>query len=577
MKRFSITIASILFFLVSVGGVHGASFEISGGIDVFGMTTNTAQIVSGTKTFTANQIFNDAVQLIFGTDSDISLEWDGSNLLITDDSETLAIGKTGSNTLTLEAALGQFQLKAPAIVFETDNETLSWDGGILAGGILSGKPLALSGSTHGTKGDVVIHSTSYLRFDKTNAGAPSAGDCDDDGDRGRLVIDTTNNAFYVCNGGVRAWDSIVLNDGAKMDWDDVWTDAVHSHASDGEGGSNIGPVTITTNATVAVIHGTTVSGGDLTLSSTSDATKGTIYLGSASQSGYDEVNNRLGIGTTAPDSPIHVKVGDAGLAASALSALSIEQTGAVIGYSILTDNDQSGYIFFGDPQSNISGQFRYGHSDNVFEFTTDGTSRMKLDADSNLRLGTPSIGSGDPTHHLVLQQGTEGTTPATDTGWLFNKDFTGTSKPTAEDDAGGQAALTPHIPNHMDKVDEVAAAAGLPLHPYPWTPTFINKATGVEHWVDMAHLVWAVEQLAGQAGLAVTKFNYLEELSPEERFDWDEAQESISAERRARIDRQIARKIKWEKNHPDKPFIEKMLRPYKKKKMPAWMVRRLGN
>jgi len=27
------------------------------------------------------------------------------------------------------------------------------------------------------------------------------------------------------------------DDGAKLDWDDVWTDAVHSHASDGEGGN----------------------------------------------------------------------------------------------------------------------------------------------------------------------------------------------------------------------------------------------------------------------------------------------------------------------------------------------------
>ena len=43
--------------------------------------------------------------------------------------------------------------------------------------------------------------------------------------------------------------------------------------------------------------GDTASGGNLTLSSTSNATKGKIFFGT---SAYDEVNNRLGIGTASP-------------------------------------------------------------------------------------------------------------------------------------------------------------------------------------------------------------------------------------------------------------------------------------
>lgn len=51
-----------------------------------------------------------------------------------------------------------------------------------------------------------------FRFEDTSAGAPTAGDCDADAERGRLVIDTTNNRLYICNGATRGWDFIALSD-----------------------------------------------------------------------------------------------------------------------------------------------------------------------------------------------------------------------------------------------------------------------------------------------------------------------------------------------------------------------------
>ena len=67
--------------------------------------------------------------------------------------------------------------------------------------------------------------------------------------------------------------------------------------------------TITANLSTGVsggqsVIGGTASGEDLTLSSTSNATKGMIVLGSASA--YDEVNDRLGISTTSPSAKAHV-------------------------------------------------------------------------------------------------------------------------------------------------------------------------------------------------------------------------------------------------------------------------------
>ncbi len=61
--------------------------------------------------------------------------------------------------------------------------------------------------------------------------------------------------------------------------------------------------TFVSNLNSAVITGTTSAAGSLTLRSTSDATKGKILFGS---SGYDEVNNRLGIGNSTPSAPLDV-------------------------------------------------------------------------------------------------------------------------------------------------------------------------------------------------------------------------------------------------------------------------------
>jgi hypothetical protein len=50
--------------------------------------------------------------------------------------------------------------------------------------------------------------------------------------------------------------------------------------------------------------GSTASGGNLTLQSSSHATKGKVLVGT---SGYDEVNNRLGVGTASPGQDLSVQ------------------------------------------------------------------------------------------------------------------------------------------------------------------------------------------------------------------------------------------------------------------------------
>jgi len=56
-----------------------------------------------------------------------------------------------------------------------------------------------------------VMSNAYLQIDD-NAGIPDAGDCDNDSEVGRMVVDTTNERLYICNGATRGWDYTALTD-----------------------------------------------------------------------------------------------------------------------------------------------------------------------------------------------------------------------------------------------------------------------------------------------------------------------------------------------------------------------------
>lgn len=60
--------------------------------------------------------------------------------------------------------------------------------------------------------ELAVPDGKYFRIGDNNAGAPTAGDCDNDAEIGRMSIDTTNERLYICNGATRAWDYISLTD-----------------------------------------------------------------------------------------------------------------------------------------------------------------------------------------------------------------------------------------------------------------------------------------------------------------------------------------------------------------------------
>jgi hypothetical protein len=126
---------------------------------------------------------------------------------------SMAIGQvvksTGQNSITIGHGTGSTKL---------DNTVAD----SLAIGFNSNIPTLFVGpsSGTGTTGNVGIGTTSpvsklqvdgYIQMDMNN-GAPAAGDCDSNTERGRTIMDYSNNRVYICNGATRGWDYVNLSD-----------------------------------------------------------------------------------------------------------------------------------------------------------------------------------------------------------------------------------------------------------------------------------------------------------------------------------------------------------------------------
>ena len=103
----------------------------------------------------------------------------------------------------------------------------------------------------------------------------------------------------------------------------------------------------------------------------------------------------VGIGTTTPDSKLHILAASAGTVdANAAAQLVIENSGDA-GINLLSPNDQDNWILFGDPDDNFVGGFRYRHSTNVLHFYANNSDHMTLGSDGLLTVNEGAmIGQG---------------------------------------------------------------------------------------------------------------------------------------------------------------------------------------
>ena len=106
--------------------------------------------------------------------------------------------------------------------------------------------------------------------------------------------------------------------------------------------------TITSNLSTGIsggqsVIGGTASGNNLTLSSTSNATKGKILFGN---SAYDEVNNRLGIGISSPVVKLHVLTGTYIAPVSDTNYI-VQNSGQYVAEYIGTNTEYAGFLVRG--------------------------------------------------------------------------------------------------------------------------------------------------------------------------------------------------------------------------------------
>jgi len=147
--------------------------------------------------------------------------------------------------------------------------------------------------------------------------------------------------------------------------------------------------------------GGTASGNNLTLSSTSNSTKGKIVFGT---SVYDEVNNSLGIGTTNPvgildiyksdnANPLLMRIWNGGSGGAKLRFVS--ETGGTAQHQWTTDK----FLAAIAANNTIGMQFRVGL--NATEAALDASTRMTITTNGKVGIGTTT-----PTALLMLAAGT---------------------------------------------------------------------------------------------------------------------------------------------------------------------------
>ena len=100
----------------------------------------------------------------------------------------------------------------------------------------------------------------------------------------------------------------------------------------------------------------------------------------------------VGIGTTVPDSILHVYTGAGGAAAdSAADEFHLESSSSTVGMTISGPASNEGNIFFADDSSSTVGRITYAHAANCFYFTTNSVAALYIDSAQNVGFGAPAF------------------------------------------------------------------------------------------------------------------------------------------------------------------------------------------
>ena len=125
----------------------------------------------------------------------------------------------------------------------------------------------------------------------------------------------------------------------------------------------------------------------------------------------DQTNNRVGIGTSAPDNLLTISGGDSGHSWSYDSGdLLIIEDNDSASINIATPAANSGNILFSDANARGQGRIAYTHSSDKMEFMTGGISntRMTIDSSGDIGIGTSSITNTSGYRNIHIDSPTSG-------------------------------------------------------------------------------------------------------------------------------------------------------------------------